>query len=872
VTPQLAPGEALAHVMYTSGSTGRPKGVMVTHRGVLRLVTRPNHFEFAPGQRMLQTSSAGFDASTLEVWGMLLNGGTLVQVPADVLLDPEAGAAALHTHQVDLMFLTTPLFHRWASDHPQAFAPLRQLMVGGDVLPTGSAALVRRLHPGLRLLNAYGPTENTTLSTFHVLASPPQEAVPIGRPVNGTCCEVLDVWGRAVPPGVAGELWVGGDGLAGGYLNDAETTARCFVGLGEARRYRTGDLVRVREDGELDFLGRIDQQVKIRGQRVEPEEVEWHLQQHPALREAAVVVCDDASGGKCLVAFCVPQADAAPDPAAWLDAHLRTCLPAALRPQRYEVVQALPLNTGGKVDRGALRRRPLAMLPARPQAEAPATPAQRQVLAAWQASLGVAAIGLDEGFHSLGGDSLKAIRVCTLLRREGWRLRVSDLMRHPTIRHCAERLERIEGEAAPQAQGDTAPLSPVQLRFLGRGLANPHHFVIPLLLRVKRPLPASTLRDAALHALQGQDGPFVRFMRDAATGAWQQQRMPWTPADWFERIELSDADPGPQVAQHAERVCRSFDLHAGPLFRVTCFERDGHVPLVHLVFHHLVCDGISLGVLLERMRAFLAAPGPAQPPARSYLQWCRLLQRHAGEAADARRAYWTQVLAGGEPLPRRPPHHEMATQAHETLRDAAEIEACTRRAARHGASLFALLLAAMVVALRRTGLAPPALHIQTAQREPVLAGEAIDLHDTLGYCSAAVPVRVPQLQAVDEMLAALSQPLRELPETAPGYLALRHLRAELDDRCTVMFHYLAEDPLQRADDIFEPSDLPAGPSTDRGNESAYLLNLTVARRASRLETTCYFSPAHYRAGDIQRLAATFREVLQAACAEHEEPR
>lgn len=870
-------GDALACVMYTSGSTGRPKGVMVTHRGILRLVLQPNHFEFAPGQRMLQAAAIGFDASALEMWGMLLNGGTLVQVSADVLLDPPAAARALREHRIDLLFLTTPLFHRWASEDPSAFAPLRQLMVGGDVLPPDSAARVCRAHPALVLLNAYGPTENATLSTFHRVDGPPHEAVPIGRPVSGTWCVLLDRWQREVPAGTVGELWVGGDGLAAGYLHDAAATAERFVQRsGDERLYRTGDRARLRDDGALEFLGRTDHQVKIRGQRVEPEEIEWHLQRHPAVREAAVVLRGGGAADKRLVAFCVLHDPSAGPAGALLDAALQACLPAAMRPQHYECIDRLPLTPGGKVDRGALRERPLRAAPAAPVAEA-LTPQQRAVQAAWQACLGLEAIGLDQGFYSLGGDSLNAFRVCALLREQGYRLRVSDLMRHPTIRACSGRLERLADDVdTPVPDGDLVPLSAVQQRFFQRGLARPGHFVIPLILRLRRPLPAAPVREALVHALQGQDGPCVRFVRDPGGGPWRQQRVDWDPNAWFSRVDLKPIDVRrhrQHVVDHAERVCSSFDLSAGPLFRATVFEGyEAGDTLMHLAFHHLVCDGVSLGLLLDRVRDRIRSDSvsPARAPRTSYLQWCRLLDRHA----RARAAAPPQAPIPPAPLSpslraTRPTHREMASHTSVSLRDAAELGACARAAAGFGTTTFALLLAAMSLALHRTGVAPPALHIQTAQREAVIDGVAIDLHDTIGYFCAALPIRLPRAGPLAGMLEDVDAQLRALNDSATETLLRRYLLPAIDarwtpphDPCAVMFHYLADDPLQRSDEVFAPCDLPAGTSTDPGNTSNYLLNITAVRRGDRLDTSFYYSPAHYRPLQIEGLADAFREALR----------
>ncbi|MGK5519659.1 amino acid adenylation domain-containing protein [Micromonospora sp. URMC 107] len=355
---QPAPGAAtdVAYVMYTSGTTGVPKGALITHRGVVRLVRDVRYVALTPATRMLQASAAGFDATTFETWGALLNGGALVLVPNHVVLDPVALGAALRDREVTTAFISTALFHQLAEQDATVFRPLVELVVGGDALSARHADLVLAACPGLRLVNGYGPTENTTFSTVYPVDRAHPARVPIGSPVPNSTAYVVDLDGHLQPVGVPGELLVGGDGVSLGYLRRPEQTARAFVpdrfGAGD-RLYRTGDRARWLPDGNLDFLGRIDDQVKIRGFRVEPGEVEQHLGRLPGVLSVAVLVETGAGGARSLTAYLTADEELT---ARQLRAALRATLPEHMIPARFVQVAAMPLTAHGKTDRRRLAR------------------------------------------------------------------------------------------------------------------------------------------------------------------------------------------------------------------------------------------------------------------------------------------------------------------------------------------------------------------------------------------------------------------------------------------------------------------------------------------------------------------------------------
>ncbi|MET0396097.1 MAG: amino acid adenylation domain-containing protein, partial [Longimicrobiaceae bacterium] len=455
--PETAPRVAsdaaqLAYVVYTSGSTGLPKGVAVAHRSVVRLVRGTGYVPFGPSERIAQVSNLAFDAATFEIWGALLNGGSLEVFEREVTLSPAAFAAALREREVSALFLTTALFNRVAADEPQAFAPLRHLLFGGEAVdPRSVRRVLERGAPG-RLLHVYGPTETTTYASWQHVRGVEADAatVPIGGPLGNTTLYVLDGGGEPLPAGVPGELCIGGLGVARGYLGQAGLTAERFVpdafGAAGARLYRTGDRVRWTAAGEVEYLGRMDAQVKIRGFRIEPGEIEAVLMEQAGVREAVVVVREDSPGEKRLVA-CVVAAEGEEPSAAELRGRLSGRLPEYMVPSAFVVLERLPLNANGKVDRRALLS--LRSTESR-EYVAPRTEMEELLCRIWLEVLSSGEeareepVGIHDSFFELGGHSLLATQVVTRIGRElGIDLPLQALFEFPTVAALATRVEDL---------------------------------------------------------------------------------------------------------------------------------------------------------------------------------------------------------------------------------------------------------------------------------------------------------------------------------------------------------------------------------------------------------------------------------------------
>nr|WP_262925937.1 amino acid adenylation domain-containing protein [Pseudomonas chlororaphis] len=446
--------EAAAYIMYTSGSTGTPKGVRVPHRAITRLVINNGYADFNQHDRVAFASNPAFDASTLEVWAPLLNGGAVVVVDQDKLLAQQQFAALLQQQAVSVLWMTAGLFHQYAEGLLEAFARLRYLIVGGDVLDPSVIARVLKGGAPQHLLNGYGPTEATTFSTTHEITRADEGSIPIGKPVGNSRAYVLDAHQQPVPVGVTGELYVGGQGVALGYLNRAELTAEKFLvdpfndgGL----MYRTGDLVAWRADGTLQYQGRNDQQVKIRGFRIELGEIETRLAGCPGVKDAVVLARQDEPGHKRLVAYFTERESLDIEA---LRARLQGQLPEYMVPSAYVRLDSLPLTGNGKVDRKALPAPDQDALLSRAY-EAPQGPVEAALAQLWQTLLKVEQVGRHDHFFELGGHSLLAVSLVEQMRKQGLDADLRVLLAQPTLAAMAAAVGQVEHVVVPQSSVPT---------------------------------------------------------------------------------------------------------------------------------------------------------------------------------------------------------------------------------------------------------------------------------------------------------------------------------------------------------------------------------------------------------------------------------
>ncbi|MFF2326473.1 MULTISPECIES: non-ribosomal peptide synthase/polyketide synthase [unclassified Streptomyces] len=695
-----------AYVIYTSGSTGRPKGVIVSHAGVSGLVAaQVDRLGMAPGSRVLQFASPSFDASFWDLCSALLTGAALVLAPAEAPLEALTDPGLSVTH------VTLPPSALAALDGTELTATT--LVVAGEACPP---ELVERWAPGRRMINAYGPTETTVCATMSEPLPPGSGVPPIGRPVAGFRAYVLDERLRIVPPGVAGELYVVGPGLARGYLNRPGLTAgrftACPFGTGE-RMYRTGDLVRRRTDGELEYVGRADDQVKVRGFRVEPGEVEAALAEHSAVAQAAVVARDDR-----LVGYVATRSGLAVRPVE-LAAHLRERLPDYLVPTVFVVMDTLPLTPNGKLDRAAL---PVPEAAPAGSGRAPRTP-QEQILAELFAEvLDVPRVSVDEDFFDLGGHSLLATRLVARVRSVlGVELGLRALFQAPTVAGLAEALAEA-GRARPALTAyerpEAVPLSFAQRRlwFLHRMDVAAATYHIPLALQLTGTLDRPALDQALADVMARHES--LRTVFPEVDGVPCQRVL--EPAAVRLRVRPTEVTQVELPQRLAESARQPFDLATEPPLRAELFvvAPDEHVLL--LVMHHIAADGWSTGPLARDLaQAYAArcegrtASRPALPVQYAdYTLWQREL---LGDVADPQSRfaeqldYWKRQLSDLPELLQLPADRSRPAVAgrhgdHIGLELDAELHGALVELARGtGTSLFMVLQAALAALYTRLG-------------------------------------------------------------------------------------------------------------------------------------------------------------------------
>lgn len=796
------------YLIFTSGSTGRPKGVLAAHRGVANLaLALGQEIRVQTGDRLLQFAPFSFDASALQMFVPLVNGGTLVlhhdptKLSAQELMDYAA------QQKMTILDLPAALWRQWVADMKDLTLRLpstvRFFLTGGEAVPAETLRQWSYLSPReVQFLSSYGPTEASITTTIfrssnNELAEVQEADLTIGRPLPNTSVYLLDEQMNPVPIGVHGEIYIGGVGVTKGYFNDPELTAAKFVAnpFAEGLLYRTGDWGRFRPNGDIEFLGRMDNQVKIRGFRIELGEIEAVLNQHPFVQEAIVTAPADENGRKQLAAYLVPTADvlnltdgsSVEIDRAELRNYVAAHLPQHMVPAAFVQLDAIPILPNGKVDRKALPTPTAESLTRTHEYAAPTTETEEKLAEIWQSLLNVEAVGLHDNFFELGGDSILGIQIIGRAREAGIHLTARDLFEHQTVAELAQ--VATTESAAITDQGlvtGAVPLTPIQRWFFELNSPEPHHFNQSIMLTIPAAVTEQQVRQAVGKLIEHHDALRAIYSHDA-TG-WHQTFTELPDSLPVQEISLAHLlDPAEQrtaIEAAANECQRTFDLANGPLIRVLLMRLSSDQPArLLLTIHHLVVDGVSWRILTEDLQSLFAQiQSGAQEldlprKSTSYRQWAEWLITDAIGLVSDQEAYWYDVVTKpAEPLPSRSSKNateaaerisadEASVGAVESVLDAKTTEALLTTAhVPYRTQVNDLLLTALTQAVTQwSGDNQMLLALEGHGRTDL--SNSIDLSRTVGWFTNQFPL---SLHNVGDMGEANSQSAQSIAQQANG--------------------------------------------------------------------------------------------------------
>jgi amino acid adenylation domain-containing protein/non-ribosomal peptide synthase protein (TIGR01720 family) len=812
----------LAYIIYTSGSTGQPKGVAVEHRQVINYLNGIlEKLNLSVGNSFATVSTFAADLGNTAIFASLCSGGTLHIITEDRATDPVALADYFHHHQIDcLKIVPSHLSALLTYAHPEKILPRQCLILGGETLTWELIEQVQKFAPTCQIYNHYGPTETAIgvlLNPINCKSKPNHTTVLLGRPLANSQIYLLDKYQQPVPLGVPGEIYIGGDSVTRGYLNRPELTQEKFIltplakgGRGD-RLYRTGDLARYHADGNLEFLGRVDDQIKLNGFRIELGEIEAILQQHSQIRDVVVLAREDKAGQKKLVAYLVFEANSTEDNLKDVRALLAEKLPEYMIPAHFVQLKALPLTSNGKVDRKALPAPDEVKPELQGKFVAPNTSVEITLTKIWSELLGIEQVGIHDNFFELGGDSIISIQAIARANQVGLRLTPKQIFEHQTIAKLAVHAgtsNKIESEQGLVT--GLVPLTPIQVSFFEQNLPQPHHWNQSVLLELKQDINPLILPKIIYHLLQHHDALRMSFRQ--ATDGWQALIDDSEPKVLFTQLDFNNLPQQDQTATIeavSAQAQASLDLANGELVRVVFFDLGKmRSPRLLIAIHHLIVDTVSWRILLSDLQTALEQLNRAekiQLPAKttSFKHWSENLQEYAkAKKLNSEIDYWrSQLNTSISPLPKDNPtgsNSVSQTSVVSVCLDETETQALLQQVpAKYNTQINDALLTALVQAFAAwTKERKLLVNLEGHGREEIISG--IDLSRTVGWFTTLFPVllNLGDTASIGDALKSIKEQLRSIPNRGIGYGILRYLNGNfpLNDRpqAEVCFNYLGQ--------------------------------------------------------------------------------
>ncbi|MBD1924287.1 amino acid adenylation domain-containing protein [Microcoleus sp. FACHB-831] len=908
--------ENLAYVIYTSGSTGKPKGVMIAHQSLANYV-QAAVAEYGIGmcdspaetrrERILQFASLSFDTSAEEIFPALTTGATLVLRTDEMLGAVSQFLQKCLDLQITVLDLPTAYWHELTHAIQQENLKLppsiRLILIGGEkALPEKVAIWKKHIDNSVRLVNTYGPTEATIVSTKYEL-SPPEVVntvnIPIGKPIANAQIYILDGNLQLVPIGVPGELYIGGAGLAKGYLNRPELTAEKFILNPYAHAedsypysseilYKTGDLVRYLPDGNIEYLGRIDNQVKIRGFRIELGEIEAAVLQYPEIKETVVLVWEDETSYKRLVAYIVPKV-ARDLNSSEIRSFLNAKLPEYMMPASFILLDKLPLTPNGKVDKQALPKPEDKLAPA-VDLVPPKTTTEELLARIWSEVLRIERVGIHDNFFELGGDSILSIQIISKANQAGLQLTPKLLFQHQTIAKLAAVVgtnQTIQSEQ--NLIVGQVPLTPIQHWFFEEDFVDPHHWNQAVLLEVRQPLNLTLLQQAIQQLLLHHDALRLRFVQSES--GWQQFNAEPDNVVPFTQIDLSALSVDEQknaIASTASEIQASLNLAEGSIVRVALFDLGAQASRLLIVIHHLAVDGVSWRILIsdlqtayEQLNRGETIKLPAKTTSFKYLAE-RLVDYAQSPTLHSELNYWLALQKPVSCLPVDYPEgtNTVATAANvSVLLSQEETQALLQEVPKtYRTEINDVLLTALVQAFAQwTNNSKLLVDLEGHGREEIF--DDVDSSRTVGWFTSVFPVLLQLTDAANpgETLKVVKEQLRSIPNRGIGYGILRYLsdiaqQLQTCPKAEVNFNYFGQfDQALPESSLFGLTQDPCGSAfSPKGNRS-YLLEINGFVSGGKLQIDWTYSEEIYRRATVERLAESYLDKLRSLISHCQSP-
>lgn len=791
--------EMPAYIMYTSGSTGEPKGVVTTHQNVVKTSINNGFVDLKPEDRILQLSNYAFDGSTFEIFGSLLNGSTLIVIRKEDVLDIAKLAAIIEKEHIASFFITTTLFNALVDYDVTSLKHTKRVFVGGEATSKPHMLSAYEYLGANRIANGYGPTETTVFATTYNVDETLQSkhSVPIGRPIHNTRTYVISEEGHLQPIGIAGELYIAGDGLAQEYLGEPQMTRSRFTSipsLREQRLYRSGDKVKWLPDGSLEFISRIDHQVKIRGHRVEPGEIEARLLEHPLVKEAVVIARKNDSAHH-LCAYLVNSENVSTQE---IRRFVQEKLPEYMIPSYFIFLAQLPLTRNGKLDHRALPDPDFTLIQA--SYIAPQTEEEIVLSEVWTEVLGVDQMGVEDNFFTLGGDSIKSIQIVSKLAKLNWKLQVKHLMLYPTIAECALYLERTETKRASSSLSvGEVPLTPIQAWFFEQNLEHEGHFNQSMVLYNARGWNEQVLHKSLAQLIAEHDALRIRFIKENAVAkqiVCPMEEGPFYTLDTYELDE--DTDQTSQIEYLATGIQSQMDI-TRMLVKIGIFKTNQGDHLL-IAMHHLIIDGVSWRILIEDLMQIYNSMLAGEEPVNlgktdTYYDWSHRLTAQAVRGNYRSEAsYWNEIEERASSLSnsKQEPctYKESATLSME-LDVMMTLQLLTEVHRAYHTEVNDLLLSALALTYETETL----IHLEGHGREELV--EETDLSRTIGWFTSIYPVILSSSQDYGDTLRNTKEMLRGIPNKGAGYGVLKYLTTDMDEGVTasnpdIVFNYLGQ--------------------------------------------------------------------------------